>query len=322
MGDLWNDAVGYPPSPAAKVVFEKVGYKLGSQNNIEELLSRCDALSHVKPDREVEAFRTTTLAMILKRCRATGNDPRTLDAHREFLRRLARRRTRDTRLKLFTTNYDRCFELAAAELGLVPIDGFSFAMPRRFNPQFFEYDIVHRAAGAEVSSFVPGVFLYLKLHGSVDWTIEGTSIRSGGEPTADTACLIYPASTKYQRSFQQPHLELMAQYLSGLRQSSTCLIVVGFGFNDDHLCEPILSALESNPHFRLIVVDPAAETKFNASEAGPNWKRLARLSADADVALIRAEFAQFVSLIPDLRALTPPERLAGAVRAVVGERPA
>ena len=49
-----------------------------------------------------------------------------LSIHDAFLRRIARRSSRRARVKLFTTNYDRCFEQAAQSSGFVVVDGFAF----------------------------------------------------------------------------------------------------------------------------------------------------------------------------------------------------
>lgn len=93
--------------------------------------------------------------------------------------------------------------------------------------------------------------------------------------------MIYPATGKYQQSFVQPHLESMAQYLAAVREPNTCLLAVGFGFNDDHLAEPLLAAVESNPHLRLIVADNAA--RVNATMDKRYWKRFFELSAEAKI---------------------------------------
>ena len=314
MSDLWRDAVDPDRFPDIANIFNAVGYgTLPDENNIEELLSRCDAFLQLSNNATVTKFLNLTIEMILAACRMPHSTMDGLQSHREFLRKLARRRVRDSRLKVFTTNYDLCFDKAAGALGIVPIDGFSFAHPRRFDPRFFEYDIVRRGSGPETTAYVPGVFLYYKLHGSVDWS---NAIQSATEidpnVTSEHACLIYPAKTKYQLSYQQPHLELMAQYLAALRQPNTCLLVLGFGFNDNHLSEPIYAALETNAHFRLIVVDPYAETNL-----GSRWGRLASLATSTDTAFVAAPFADFVRMIPDLKALSSAERLEQAVRRVV-----
>ena len=320
MSDLWGACVG-AGSDLADEVLTKVRYgKESNEDNIEELLSRCDALLQFDEHASIARFRANAIDKILELCRRPGTaNYGSLASHREFLRRLARRRARDTRLKLFTTNYDRCFDLAAGSLGLVAINGFSFANPRRFDPRFFEYDIVNRATGAQdASAFIAGVFHYYKLHGSVDWQFDGPVITVEPSVGADAAALIYPASTKFKTSFRQPHLELMAQYLAALRQPNTCLIVVGFGFNDSHLSEPILAALDTNPHLRMVIVSPGVESKIESPEDNQIWSRFAEAAGrGADIAFVAAEFEKFVTLIPDLRALSPAERLYSAVGDVV-----
>lgn len=75
-----------------------------------------------------------------------------ISAYTLVLRKLARRRTRDPRLKVFTTNYDMCFETASSDLGMMVVDGFSYTRKRRFNGQYFNYDVVNRAT--EENSFI------------------------------------------------------------------------------------------------------------------------------------------------------------------------
>lgn len=319
MATLWSECTRESNGHDIATVLRDTGYELQPQppKNIEELLSRCDALLQLLEHPPVRSFKRHAIETILTHCKKAGTNRSKLHAHITFLRRLARRRARDVRLKLFTTNYDLCFEMAAGELGLVALDGFSFSYPRHFDPVFFEYDLVRRSSGAgDTSAFVPGVFQYFKLHGSVDWA-QGNDgkIIIDNDVEADRACLIYPASTKFRLSFQQPHLELMGQYLSALRQPNTCLLVLGFGFNDDHLSGPILAAIEANPHLRVIVVNPGAK----ADDSGRNhwWDKLDRhITQGADVAFIASTFSDFVPLIPDLRALSPAERVHKAIKDV------
>lgn len=158
-----------------------------------------------------------------------------------------------------------------------------------------------------------------KLHGSVNWArkSDGT-ICEEPRPSPEEACLIYPARGKYQQSFFQPYLESMAQYLAAVREPNTCVLVVGFGFNDDHLAEPLLAAVQSNPHLRLIVVDPELKTK--ATNGNRYWKRFLKLSESGeDVWFINVSFAGFAQMIPDLKALTPADVLMRAIKGVKRE---
>jgi hypothetical protein len=107
-----------------------------------------------------------------------------LTSHREFLRRLGRRPLKQHRTKIFTTNYDRCFEIAAALSGLVIVDGFSFSRPSVYDASFFSYDLVRRGDDGVATNFLPNLFYLYKLHGSVDWDREATgNIIKNDKPT-------------------------------------------------------------------------------------------------------------------------------------------
>jgi len=314
MSELWKEAEGLPGINAARAA---VSYLNG--NNIEEFLSKCDAFTELNPDEtSVPKVRSLTVEMILKRCRMSI-EPAKLVAHQDLLKRVARRRARDSRVKLFTTNYDLCFESAAAELGLVPLDGFSFSQPRRFDPRFFDFDIVKRTPASESVTFVQGVFHYYKLHGSVDWSSHAGRIDVDPTVGSEHACLIYPARAKFQRSYQQPHLELMARYLATLREQNTCLVVMGFGFADAHLSAPMLAALRANPHFRLILVSRTIDKKLETAKTDSPFFELRELAHHSDVSFIAASFTDFVTLIPDLTALSPAHELEAAVLRVTGK---
>lgn len=327
MGDLWTSCLGCDvdsgkPSELAEGVLAEIGYVVDTHGkNIETLLSRCDAYQQLQPDETIRCFVREARQRILTECSAFLSDAseEQLAAHSTFLHRMSRRRARDPRLKLFTTNYDLCFETAAARQASVPITGFSFTEPRHFDPRFFDFDIVRRSAiESDAGTPVEGVFHLYKLHGSVNWNRTATGhIEVDSEPPPDTAVLVYPADGKYQQSYIQPHLELMSRYLATLREPNTCVVVVGFGFNDSHLSEPILSAIGANAHLRVVVVDCRA--KENSREGGDDannaWRGLmSRLTDGYDVWLVDATFEQFARMVPDLRAVSAGERLRRSIR--------
>jgi NAD-dependent SIR2 family protein deacetylase len=324
MKELWDAAIGTKPTPAAVSTAKSIHYNFSPQNNIEAFLSNAEAYLQISADdAAVKEFVDSCKKVILAKC-SRFLDVNKLDAHKIFLHRLSRRRVRDPRLKIFTTNYDLCFEQAASTLGGVVIDGFSFTPPRHYDPRYFSYDIIRRPrVGEDQGNYLEGVFHLYKLHGSVNWARSAIGvIHEKTDPSPDETCLIYPARGKYQQSFLQPHLESMSQYLAALREPNSCVIVTGFGFNDDHLSEPLLAAVRTNPHLRLIITGPGvAAMEIDKARLNRYWDEFFTLNKDGeDVWLINASFEEFAKLIPDLKSLTPADKLMKTIQGITGSK--
>lgn len=326
MSDLWKSCTKEDEdyTATAKEASDKVKYDISAaaKVNIEEFLTRCEAFLQINEDNEkVNEFIEYCKSKILNSCNFDTTE-NSLDGHKTFIHRLSRRRVRDSRLKVFTTNYDTCFEKAAGQQGVVVIDGFSFTKPRLYDLRFFDFDIVRRNLSVDsTSNYLEGVFQLYKLHGSINWERTETGRIEEKKATAKGACMIFPAKGKYQQSYIQPHLELMARYLSALRELNTCLLVCGFGFNDEHLSEPLVSAIKTNPYLKVIIADNSAEKNIeeNGSGASDYWNRLKDLSSKGeDIWFIQASFQDFANLIPDLRSLTLAEKLAQNIKSLAG----
>ena len=98
--------------------------------------------------------------------------------HQNFLNKITARKPSDSRIQLFTTNYDTLFEQAANNAGFTIVDGFSYTQPRVFSGRYFDYDFVNRERSRlkNEESFVPKVFHLYKLHGSLTWEKENNRI--------------------------------------------------------------------------------------------------------------------------------------------------
>lgn len=326
MKDLWDKATkieGDYPKEVSELLGE-IGYDHSDEDavNIEELLSLCEAHLEIKQDKAISDFVENCKKEILAACSFKKTDDQ-LFGHKTFIHRLSRRRVRDARLKIFTTNYDTCFEEAAGSLGIVIIDGFSFAKPRVYDPRFFDFDIVKRSGNTNLSdNYLEGVFQLYKLHGSVNWEHEDDGLIYEKDATPKGVRMIFPAKGKYQQSYIQPHLELMARYLAALREPNTCLLITGFGFNDSHLAEPIISAIKSNPYLKVIIADYSAAANITGTndKASSYWQQLKTHHTNGeDVAFINCSFEEFANFIPDLRSLTPAEKVANAIKGITGE---
>ena len=59
------------PSEQAKAVIAEIGYETAVEHeNIEALLSRCDAYLQIKKSEQVEKFVSASKAVVLKKCSA------------------------------------------------------------------------------------------------------------------------------------------------------------------------------------------------------------------------------------------------------------
>jgi hypothetical protein len=281
--------------------------------NLENLLSRAKVASDFigGEDGELQASLLAIAERVI--CDAVDflSSTTDLETHSSFLRRIARRPARKARVKLFTTNYDRCFEVAASRSGFIVVDGFAFGSESYFNPDQFNYDVVRRDA-EERSDYVENLFHLLKMHGSIDWEQDENTGRIVKREGARRPILIYPRSTKYEMAFSQPYVDIMASFQGALRGPGTTLVVMGFGFNDKHIAEPIIAAVRSNLSFNLVVVDPSLGTRCDPNYQWANLYlvNLARLADDGDgrIALIEGKFENVVPLIPDIVAESDIER--------------
>lgn len=204
---------------------------------------------HKEIDNKIKSFERT----IAKNCDLILQK----DApHKEFLNKITARKPSDSRVQLFTTNYDTLFEQAANNAGFTIVDGFSYTQPRVFSGRYFDYDFVNRERTRlkNEESFVPKVFHLYKLHGSLTWEKENNRIVQKSETPKDPL-IIYPASDKYESSYEQPYFEMMSRLQQALRKENVLLIIIGFGFKDKHIQSAILEAVEQNPSFQLVIVD-------------------------------------------------------------------
>src|SRR5205814_1733433 len=148
--------------------------------------------------------------------------------HRNFVRKIARRGIRKPRARIFTTNYDLCFEEAARGQQFVIIDGFSHSTPQVYDRAHFTYDIVRRESDADAPNYIENVFHLYKLHGSIDWRRKGPELLRSRDAKDGAPVLIYPRDSKYQEAFEPPYLDMMGAFQTAIREPDTALIVCGF----------------------------------------------------------------------------------------------
>lgn len=266
---LWEDGVA-SINEVRNILWEnetEKSQRITTEKDIESLLSHVLLMEKVDEAKasQLKPLREQLEKNIREACRLTldvNNAP-----HKNFLDKITARKANEPRVQLFTTNYDTLFEQAAQRGGYVVIDGFSFSFPRTFSGRYFDYDIVQREQtrikGEE--SFVSKVFHLYKMHGSLTWkqTEQGMIQQVN---TTETPLIVYPASDKYESSYEQPYFEMMSRFQQALRRENTLLIVLGFGFRDKHIQNVILEAVNQNPSFQLVIVNYNANGTINREE--------------------------------------------------------
>ena len=258
--ELWDsykdeiEAIGHVLMAKEGCLKDKCSAIIESKN-IEDFLSFTilyEKLNGEIRDKKGNLLRSKLEKKIADACRLD------LDAtnkhHQDFIRKLTARKPSDPRVQLYTTNYDTLFEQAAQKMNYTIVDGFSFSYPRVFNGTNFNHDIVYRehTRVKQEESFIPNVIQLFKLHGSIDW--EKINDKIYQKERTEHPCIIYPASEKYESSYEQPYFEMMSHLQTTLRKEGTLLIVAGFGFQDKHIQNAIKEAVFQNPNFHLLIV--------------------------------------------------------------------
>lgn len=193
------------------------------------------------------------------------SDP--LRSHRTFFQRLLRARRRDLpRIRVFTTNYDLVIEKALDEAGITYLDGFSGTVERVFRPESYLQDVYLPPEPDQRRLIrVPEVLYLYKLHGSISWRPRHAPpgfdrVVQDFHPIgtdAEELVLIYPTPGKEGDALGYPYSVLFKAFSESLNQSDSALLVIGYGFADDHINRVVLQAF-ANPSFQLMVVSPSS----------------------------------------------------------------
>lgn len=200
-------------------------------------------------------------------------------SHFAFLAKLVARDSNLGRAHLFTLNYDTLFEQALELLGIQYFDGFTGRADARFDPSVYGLDVYYPGEIAEgrVRRFDKFIHLY-KLHGSIHWQLVNGELRARHpdlSPFADYRSLastekakrlgdlaghvpsvgILPTANKFAQTLSMPFAHLFRSFQIRLNTPQTFLLVLGYGFGDEHVTRIIETAL-MNPSLVMLVVEP------------------------------------------------------------------
>lgn len=163
----------------------------------------------------------------------------------------------NSKVSIFTTNYDLFNEYALEVNDISYTTGFKPSLTHSFDINEFKYRIVDdtnryknkwQPVKKEANLF--------KIHGSINWYTDekGNFFQSNKKKSKDKSeeIVIYPTMLKHKETAQAPYSELFREFSNRLQEKNTTLIVIGYGFPDEHI-NTIISQNLRNPDFNLIV---------------------------------------------------------------------
>lgn len=226
-------------------------------------------------------------ALQIDKSELTGVSTDDSSGHIPFLAKLSARDTNLGRTHLFTLNYDTLFEQAMEELGIQYFDGFSGKTTSRFDPAVYGLDIYYPGDVAEgrVRRFDKFLQFY-KLHGSLHWYVDNEGVYRARhrdlsfasayrDATAEDKAKalesevfsgiesfgILPTSQKFTQTLGMPYAHLFRLFHARLNQPQTFLLVMGYGFGDEHVTRIIETAL-MNPSLVMLVIEPNPDSEI------------------------------------------------------------
>lgn len=301
MSGLWDFVKTEIKEETFKKICETI--KHTKDGDFEALISRIEGYIMYNEDtvidnKKLSAYRKTILKVI--RDNTNIVEPKGKFPHVTLLQKLLQRKQTNSRVKVFTLNYDLLFEKAANRMNAVVIDGFSFSSPRTFSGRYFDYDIVQREGSKvnEEDNFVTRVFHLYKMHGSLNWKKEEGTDNIIIDDNAKDPLMVYPREGKYKDSYGQPFFEMIARFQRNLRQDNdTLLICIGYSFNDNHINAAIEEAINQNPGFRMAVIDP-----FFSRTNSLAYSRLIGEAMETEKIMIVSEtFTDFADHFPEIQ---------------------
>ena len=139
-------------------------------------------------------------------------------------------------LPIITTNYDRLVEVACEIAGLhvdtIAIGLYAGTFDEQISCMSSCKKVILRKRQPVLDHFPRAIVL--KPHGSFDWFQFGDEARRSSLNLSANRLIVSPGTNKYRAGYESPfdkHREIANRHID----SCSRLLIVGFGFNDDHL---------------------------------------------------------------------------------------
>lgn len=248
-----------------KDLIEKHIYK--SFSDIESLLNWLQSgLSFQPNNKNLKEVIRTLKSEFLKTIPALDDDKYkdngTINTYNKFYQSVFKHRTElSNKINIVTTNYDLFNEYSLESNRIVYSTGFENNLYRNFNVNSFKQRVVDDTNRyKDVWQPTSKEANLLKIHGSINWTSNesGQLIQKDLFKQSDEEIIIYPTMLKHRQTAQAPYSELFREFANVLQVPNTVLIVMGYGFPDEHI-NNIISQNLKHQDFTLIVFGDTSE---------------------------------------------------------------
>lgn len=138
-------------------------------------------------------------------------------------------------LSIVTTNYDRLVEVAAESIGWAADTLFTGQSVGHLNPEISQAALIKRVIGGRQPRIERRLHVQVsKPHGSFDWFKGADGPLRTSIPLGLPRLIITPGRNKYRKGYDRP-FDLHREMGNRAIDQASRFLVLGYGFNDDHL---------------------------------------------------------------------------------------
>lgn len=269
-------------------------------SNIEELLNWIqNGLHYDNNNGDLKDVFTTLKSEFIKTIPKVGDkeySTETYEIYKDFYRYVFDKRTEQkSKVSIFTTNYDLFNEYALENNNIIYSTGIQNTILKKFDINQFKYRVVddtnrYKEKWQPVSKEAN---LY-KIHGSINWkSNEEGELQQIDFNDEDDQVVIYPTMLKHKETAQAPYSELFREFSNCLQIKDTTLIIIGYGFPDEHINNIIAQNLK-NQDFNLIIFGDVKEE--NVKNFYDNFKNfnLHLIGGNSSKAEQKAHYFRFI----------------------------
>lgn len=182
-------------------------------------------------------------------------------------------------MNVVSTNYDRILEYVWGYYGFHFTDGFDQHELSEFDENNFkEKEIIN----------------LLKVHGSLNWFDVDHEVRKLSTDFGYDPVMIPPGKNKYRTTHNSPYRELMQKSDDAIKKAPSFL-VVGFGFNDEHITPLVSKKTKSGTPIVVATMRVTATTEQQLEKA----KKVIYIEADTDITKSHIRIIENGSTISD-----------------------